>query len=190
MPQSINRICQVIALEPGASSLLRLVYRLDGEHFSADSEAGAYVWLEGYAGAEKRLNMIYWVGKGFPNPGGLYAGRGGIRHWDMTAAPQRWSAAIINVAKDHESADRQTPFSKLALGRLVVSLGVWTENVGTGNAIGIYFDDLSIDSAADATTTLSQIDGRRIAAKPKNEIWNKRIAHIDGEHVFVERGGR
>jgi 3',5'-cyclic AMP phosphodiesterase CpdA len=187
MPQSINRVCQAIALEPGRAPLLRLAYRLEGGHSSADDEAGAYVWLEGYAGAEKRLDIIYWVGKGFPNPEGLYAGRGGIRHWDMTAAPDQWHAAIINVAKDHDSGDAKTTFDQLGLDKLAVSLGVWTENVGIGNAIGIYLDDLSIDSAADATTTLSRIDGRRIVAKPKNEMWNKRIAHIDGEHIFVPR---
>jgi hypothetical protein len=187
MPQSINRVCQVTALEPGTAPLLRLAYRLEGKHFSADNEAGAYVWLEGYAGAEKRLNMIYWVGKGFPNPEGLYAGRGGIRHWDMTAEPERWNAAIINVAKDHECSNPKTTFDQVGLDTLAVSLGVWTENVGTGNAVGIYFDDLSVDSTADATTTLSQINGRRIVAKRTDEIWNKRIAHIDGEHVFVAR---
>jgi 3',5'-cyclic AMP phosphodiesterase CpdA len=190
MPQSINRVCQMIALERGELPLLRLTYRLEGEHFTPDNEAGAYVWLEGYAGTERRLNTIYWVGKAFPNPEGLYAGRGGIRHWDMTADPDRWHAAIVNVAKDHQSGGPRTSFKELGLDRLAVSLGVWTENVGTGHAVGIYFDDLSIDSAADATTTLSQVDGRRIVVKDENEIWNKRIAHIDGEHVFVERDRR
>jgi len=189
MPQSINRVCQALALEPGSDPLLRLAYRIDGRHFHPNEEAGAYVWLQGYSGSDEKLGMIYWIGMGFPNPIGLYAGRPPYAHWDITAAPDRWHEAAIHIAGDYNRRTKGPRFDRLNLDRLVVTLGVWTANVGDDRAIGVYFADLNID-LANASDAPSTVDGRPIKAKDKRQMWSKRMTHIDGEHVFVERNNK
>ena len=92
----------------------------------------------------------------------------------------------INVGRDHDRGAKGPRFEELKLDRLVITLGVWTENVGKDQSIGIYFDDVRIDSTRDATRP-SRVDEQAIEAKPPEEIWNKRLAHIDGEHVFMDR---
>jgi len=185
MPQSINRVCQALALKPGAAPLLRLAYRIDGRHFHPGKEAGAYVWLQGYSGSAEKLGMIYWIKMGFPNPIGLYAGRPPYAHWDITTTPDRWHEATVHIANDYNHRTKEPRFNELNLDRLVLTLGVWTENIGDDRAIGIYFADLNVDLAG-ASDSASNIDGRPIQTKDKREMWNKRMVHIDGEHVFVE----
>lgn len=169
--------------------MLHLAFRIDGRYFRPDDEAGAFVWVAGYHGGEERLGLIYWIGMGFPNPVGLYAGRPPYAHRDITAAPDRWHEATLHVAADHNGQTKRQRFDQLNLDRLVLTLGVWTENVGADRAIGVYFADLTIDLAG-ASETPSTIDGRPVRTKDRRQMWNKRIAHIDGEHVFVERDNR
>jgi len=66
----------------------------------------------------------------------------------------------------------------------VVTLGVWNENIGKRNEIGVYFDDFQIAFEPSDTVIESTVDGRPIAIKQKDEFGNKRIVHVDGEHTY------
>jgi len=186
MAQTINRICQAVALDENSAPRLRLAYRLDGRYFDPSKQAGAYTWLQGFDGSDIRLNMIYSAGMAFPNPLGGYGGGPSYVHWDITAAPDRWHELTIHVTDDHNRQTKGQPFDRLDLDKLVITLGVWTENMETDQSIGIHFANLRLDNRT-SPARRSHVDDRDIELKPKNQIWNKRLTHIDGEHVYVAR---
>ncbi|UCG55958.1 MAG: metallophosphoesterase [Phycisphaerales bacterium] len=184
LPQTINRISQAICIEQGKIPVLKAWYRLDGRDLIADRESGAYVAIRGYRGSRKRLNTAYWIGKGLRNPSGLYGPRSPYLHFDVTSSPEKWHKVIMNLKGDWDASDKKPKFDKLNLDRLVVTLGVWTDNIGTDNRTGIYFDDIEICFEPEGTDIQSSLDGRAIRQKPKYEMWGKRMVHINGEHAY------
>lgn len=187
MPQTINRLSQAVTLEKGISPVLHFAFRPDGRHFDPQRDCGSYVWLEGYRDSEALLHMVYWIGKAIGSPTGLYGRRPSYVHWDITATPDEWHDVQIDVAGDHDRGPEGPSFDELDLDRMVLTLGVWTENAGKDQAIGVYFDDIRLAPQTVATERTSRVDGHAIERKLPIEIWNKRITHIDGEHVLVER---
>ena len=183
MPQTINRLCQAIAIKPDTRPILKARYQLAAKQFHPSAEAGAYIWLEGFSGSSSRLNILYWIGKGFPNPVGLYGSRPDFLHFDITAPPEQWHEVVVNIAGDQDARGDET-FASLHLDRLVLTLGVWNENVGKGNEIGVYFDDLELAFDSRAADCSSSVDGKPIPIKPKTQMWNKRIVHVNGEHAY------
>jgi len=201
MPQTINRISQAIELPPDQAPVLTAWYYLGGRKYAADNNAGAYIWLQGHKGSTDILHLVYWVGKAISNPRGLYARWSPYVHLDITGPPDKWHEVVINPKRDHELAEKKRTFAGrrhgeaglcpdeagLKLDRLVVTLGTWTENIGNNQQIGIYFDDISVCFERENAKVRSTIDGEPIKRKEKAEIWNKRIVHVNGEHVFKER---
>ena len=72
----------------------------------------------------------------------------------------------------------------LNLDKLVLTLGVWNENTGKQNEIGVYFDDFQIAFEPSGTVIESSVDGEPVAIKRRDEFWNKRIVHVNGEHTY------
>jgi hypothetical protein len=187
MPQTINRISQAMELPPDQAPVLTAWYLLDGKKYAEDNDAGAYIWLQGHKGSTDILHLVYLVGKAISNPRGLYARWSPYVHLDITGPPDKWHEVAINAKRDYELANNEGKFNELQLDRLVVTLGTWTENIGNNQQIGIYFDDISICFEQENAKVRSTIDGEPIKRKEKAEIWNKRIVHVNGEHVFKER---
>lgn len=185
-PQNIERISQATTLTKGKTPVVKAWYKLDGRDSPADRDSGAYIWARGYSDASERLNMAYWIGKGFPNPRGLYGPRPACLHFDITSSPDRWHSVVLNLEGDWDTSDKKPKFDRLNLDRLIVTLGVWTENVGNGNRTGIYFDDIDINSEPTGAEILSTLDSKAISPKAKGQMWRKRIVHINGEHVYKD----
>jgi 3',5'-cyclic AMP phosphodiesterase CpdA len=190
MPQTINRISQAIELPPDKIPVLTAWYLLDGKKYGPENNAGAYIWLQGYKGSTDLLHLVYWAGKAIPNPRGLYARWSPYVHFDMTGPPDEWHEVVINPKRDYELANNEGKFNELQLDRLVVTLGTWTENIGNNQQIGLYFDDISVRFEPENAKVHSTIDDEPIRRKEKAEIWNKRIVHVSGEHVFKERSNQ
>jgi len=62
----------------------------------------------------------------------------------------------------------------------VVTLGVWNENTGKQNEIGVYFDHLLFAYRP----SWIDFNAQPPTIKQRSEFWNKRIVHVNGEHTY------
>ena len=185
LPQSINRLCQAVLVSDGRPLLLRLAYRIDPDHYDADAWSGAYLWIEGFESRLKRLNVIYSAGRTLFSPGGKESQSGRIAevHFDLPVLNRGWHHAVVNPVADFRRGAKLDPGRQINLDRLVFNLGVWTANTGDDQRIGIHFSGLALEGG-DAP---SRIQGRPAELKKNGHIFRKRIDHLAGEHVYVDR---
>lgn len=71
-------------------------------------------------------------------------------------------------------------FETLNLDGIVAAPGVWSENIGKQNGIGVYFDDLLFAYRP----SWIDLNAQRPTIKQRSEFWNKRIVHVNGEHTY------
>lgn len=188
MPQSINHISQAIRINriPGP---LHFEYRIDGDNTDPESRAGAYVWLEGYRGRHKLLNLAYWNGLAYTGLGGPYGTRDAVplRHFRLGGQEaNRWYRASVDFASDFENDGLH--FDSLQLDRLCVTLGLWQINDGGPQSYSIWFSGLSIGArgfdkdAGSYTLSVSY-------PCPDEMIWwmgkHEPFRHIAGEHRYI-----
>jgi hypothetical protein len=177
MPQTVNQICQAVRVQEGKSPLLNLRYRLEGVNYTPGDDSGACVMIEGYQGSCKRSLLVYWIGRAFFKPRGLWSSVRDYKHFDITSSPDEWHDVIIDVKRDFERTTTGVRWEDLKLGKLVITLGVWNvnqtlagENEHKKLRIAIYFDDLEILNVADNSDGQSTVDGIAIEVKNEAEI--------------------
>ncbi len=184
LPQTINHLCQAIALDE-RSGPIRVEYCLDAMATDRGSWAGGFIWLEGFNGSTKLLNMAYWVGKGTTVLADRFTDNKQVPfvHFQLPENPDEWQIAILNWEKDYEIKEEKPP--PQGLDRLVINLGTWHVNDGDSQPFGLYFDNLQLLSGVE---NLSNVDGKAIAAMPDEQMWwmNKYepFLHIAGEHRY------
>jgi 3',5'-cyclic AMP phosphodiesterase CpdA len=191
MPQTINHLCQAIEVPAGRQPVLHLSYRLDPAYFDPSGASAAFVWIEGYSKSHKYLNLVYAAGTMIADPGGVQsqAEQTGYRHLDLPGDRDGWNEGALNIWADGErTGEPDARLALLAIDRLVINLGVWTQNDEGKHAIAVFFDELRIEFA-DANTVLppSHIGSFAVDTKAPAAIWNKQNHHIAGEHQYVQR---
>jgi len=186
LPQTINRICQSVRLDGISNPSLSFKYRID-EISDLEGWCGAYVWLEGFSGSVKKLNLIYSSGVAYAGLGGNMSKSEFINniHLGLNETPGKWMDVSLNIAKDH-NANTDTSFDELQLDRLVINLGVWTINDGADYPYGIYLTDFSMDYDQ---LKKSLSGGKAITAKADAKIWwlgkYMPFTHIAGDHRYI-----
>ena len=190
LPQTINRICNVVSVEKNQHYLLELAAMLDGKNTTPNSFNAAYIWIEGYAKNYKRLNLVYSCGKMYFNIGGKHAESGTVKpiHFNLALSPDKWHNIAINIAKDHNANVPERPYEQLGIDRLVINLGTWTVNdsnfaKGEAQQVAAFFDKLSLNSVRD-NDQASLLDQTPIALKDGDDFWYGGIDHIAGEHIY------
>lgn len=185
LPQTINHLCQGISLDQQGGSL-RLEYCLDARATDPNSWAGGFIWLEGFNGSTKLLNMVYWVGKGTTMLSDKFTDNKEVPflHFQLPENTKEWQEAVLNWKKDYETKEKNQ--KSLGLDRLVINLGTWHVNDGESQPFGVYFDNLEIMSGDDEN--YSSVGGNAITPMPDNQMWwmNKYepFLHIAGEHRY------
>ncbi|MGB3587635.1 MAG: hypothetical protein WBA23_13895, partial [Tunicatimonas sp.] len=157
--------------------VLSLQYQLDSENSRPDEWAGAFIWVEGFERDLKKINQVYSIGKAYSN---LRDNHQGINppstrffKLPVTSEPNN---VQLDIAQNHEETQKSR-FSSLNLDRLVVNLGIWTANEKPNQRMGVYFTNLRLSERG---------DGNSIATMNSENIWQKGIDHIAGEHINVE----
>lgn len=188
LPQTLNRLCQVLALEPTSWPMLELRFRVDPGTFSLDVWAGAYIWIEGYGQSHKRFNLLYSLGRCHWDVGGKYSKsyQAGYDYCKVPIDPGRWQMLRLGIREDLLAAGKPVSEGLWDADRMVINLGVWTDNVDPRAEIGILWDSLSFLSAT-SRAQASTADGNPLSPVPEEEIWQKGIDHIAGEHVYIDR---
>ena len=177
MPQTVNQICQAVRVQKGKSPLLRLRYLLEGVNYTPGDDSGACVMIEGYQGSCKRSLLVYWIGRAFFKPRGLWSSVRDYKHFDITSSPDEWHNVSIDVKRDFERTTTGARWEDLNLDKLLITLGVWNvnqtlpgENEHKKIRIGIYFDDINVLHEAGKSDGESTVDGTAIELKNESEI--------------------
>lgn len=191
MPQTLYQVCQPLAVPAGKAPVITFSYKLDPQTFDPGCEAGAFVWVEGFQGSRKRLNMVYSAGMIIQDPGGKYSQAAQVwyQHYDLSESqPYTWKEVNLNILKDfEENLARPGKFFDANIDRLIITLGVWTANESEDQTTGVFFDDIAVNFAETPVTLVSNVNGEPLVPKPENRIWKKVNRHIAGEHQYIER---
>ncbi|MEM8967247.1 MAG: metallophosphoesterase, partial [Bacteroidota bacterium] len=177
LPQTINRICQAISINPDQRPALSFQHQVDNENSNSNEWVGAFIWIEGFEKDLKKLNQVYAIGKAYGN---LRDNHRGLtppttNYFSLPIISDAKSVQL-NIAQNYEE-NQGSNFLSLNLDRLVVNLGVWTANEKPSQRMGVYFTGFRLDENP-TNTALVEVN-------PQN-IWRKGIDHIAGEHVNVE----
>ncbi len=188
LPQTINRICQAIQLKSDCKPVIGFNYKID-EKSDLSGWCGAYVWIEGFNGSFKMLNLVYSTGIAFSGIGGKF-NRSEFNkniHLGLSDEPGKWHNVSLNLARDHE-ANHEKSYNNLALDKLVINLGVWTINDGGDFPYEIYFTDFNLNYKQNSASS-STVNGLNIIQKPDDKIWwlGKYLpfTHVAGEHRYI-----
>jgi hypothetical protein len=187
MPQSINRVSQVISAPAGNDPVIRLKYMIEKEHFNTDSWNGAFLWIEGYESSHLMLSHVYAVGKALATITGSYARSGHTVFFDMTSPEEGWNDVLIRIKNDISENNAGLPGNLNRIEKYIVSLGTWTVNDGFNQEAGVYFTGISFSPASPADGKESRTGNKKITLKNKEDIFDSRIRHIAGEHQFASQ---
>ena len=188
LPQTINRVCQAVQLKSDGFPAINFSYKIDKKS-DMEGWCGAYLWIEGFKGSFKMLNLIYSTGIAYSGIGGKFHQSEFTKnmHLGLADEPDKWHKVSLNPAKDHE-ANSEKKYGELALDRLVINLGVWTVNDGGNFPYGIYFTDFNLNYLQNSGQS-SMVNGQKIVLKPENKIWwlgkYFPFKHIAGEHRYI-----
>lgn len=186
LPQTINRVCQVVKLKDGTWPILDFQYKIN-EKTDLEGWCGAYVWIEGFAGAFKKLNLIYSSGIAYSNLGESFSKSEFTKnvHLGLSDIPGKWHDVSLNIPHDFNTS-YDTSFKDLDLERLAISLGVWTINDAADYPYGIYFTGFNLRNGSDG---FSSVDGAEILPKPEKKIWwlgkYFPFRHTAGDHRYI-----
>lgn len=186
LPQSINRICQVVRQPRGMFPLIRLGFLIDPDHHIPGNKAGSLIWLEGFENGLKRLNVVYSVNYVHWHLGG---DQSQLRttlpvHLDISGSPGAWHDLFLNPAGDFL---RFTEDEEVQLDRIdtfAINFGVWTINEGHKNAAAAGFRevDLNFVNMPDPASAISTMNESPIPRKEQKYLWWHGVKHYAGEH--------
>lgn len=189
LPQTINRICQVIDLKKGNFPALSIRFKIDKEHYNPDFLSGAFFWIEGFQKSFKKLNLCYSVGRMYMNIGSNFSRDKSIfpTHLNVPYGGKNWDELNINPALDHERNKDHIPFSELNIDKLAINLGVWTINDGYVQECGIYVDDIKFEYMGEKNQFQSNVNNDLIQLKDRKQLWASGIDHVAGEHQYASQ---
>jgi len=188
LPQTINRICQAIKITNRSLPFLKFNYKIDSKT-DLEGWCGAYVWIEGFKGSYKLLNLIYSSGKAYAGLGGNYNRSEFAKniHLALEDSPDKWHEVMLNLAEDHNT-NTDLKFAELNLDRLVVNLGVWTINDAQDFPYAIYFNDMRLHFSENKNLS-STVDEKQILSKPEDKVWwlgkYFPFKHTAGDHQYI-----
>ena len=183
LPQTINRISQVVQVQPGQSPSLHFRYKLDKANCDLNGYCGGYVWIEGYEKSYRQFNLLYCAGTAFASPIAKWTDKiHDVHHFELPDLFD-WSEATLNIQQDLES-NEDRKFADLNIDRLVITIGVWTLNEGTDQPFGWCLTDFKV---GDEKSPLA-INGKPVQEKPADKIWwrgkHMPFIHLAGEHRY------
>ena len=186
LPQDINRVHQAVKLNH-SRPVLDLAYMLDGENCDFDGFCGAYIWVEGFKGSVKLVNLIYAANQIWVNMGGRFSLQREVTPSFMTLneKPDEWHRCKLYLADDYDKYnDHGKKFADHGIDRLIINLGLWNINDGNEQPFAIYFDEISIGQGNGE----SMAGDYKIEAKPVESRWWRGKTtpnmHIAGEHRY------
>ncbi len=188
LPQDINRVSQAVNLERGRDPFISLRYRIDETITDPEGYCGGFIWVEGFSGSSKVLNLMFSAGKVWVNIGRNY---GQVREFPyiqrgLPAEPGTWYRSVLNIGEEYNRAGWGRTFGELEADRLVVNMGVWNINDGEEQPFGIYFTDLELAYDLDQP---SSAGGMLVGPKAKeDEWWRNKLwpsVNISGEHRYI-----
>ncbi|MFW5820697.1 MAG: metallophosphoesterase family protein [Bacteroidota bacterium] len=185
LPQDLNRVAQIINVDPGKQILLSMDYIPEDGIFDMKNRSSFYIWLEGYEKSTKRLNIVYAPGYHFFPIERNYSQHKLVdpMRMELPANPGKWHKLLINPWKDFRETTEMKNYFLDNIDRFIINLGVWTINDGYQQRTGVYFSDLGLQPVPSADNTQSKADG--VILKPKDNrfmIWGG-ADHIAGEHI-------
>lgn len=189
MPQTINRICQVIQITKNQYPVIELTYKVDPAHYNSEFWSGAFIWIEGFKNSLKRLNLCYSLGKMYGNIGGRFSQIRNIypMHFDLPVISRDWANATLNLAADHNKNKDLIPYDELDLNKIAINLGTWTINDGYVHEFGIYINEISMNTIGAIFNKSSNVNGSALNNKNEKDIYYFRNDHVAGEHQFASQ---
>jgi hypothetical protein len=189
MPQTINRICQVLETGKGQYPVIELVYKVDPAHYNPGFRSGAFIWIEGFKNSLKRLNLCYSLSKMYGNIGGRFSQIGNIypAHFDLPVITKDWAKAILNIAADHNRNEDHMPYNELGLNKIAINLGTWSINDGYLHEFGIYINEIVMNTTITDLNKPSNVNGSTLNNKMDKDIYYFRNDHVAGEHQFASQ---
>jgi 3',5'-cyclic AMP phosphodiesterase CpdA len=187
MPQTINRLCQVIKVKNGKYPLVNLVLKPDANHYNPAYLSSAFIWIEGFKNSFKRLNVCYSPGKMIGNIGGRFSQISNIypTHIHLPLDIDKWNQLSLHLSKDHDKNPEHIRFDHLDLDKLVINLGTWTINDGHIQECGIYVDQVNVKWHNTPEMDNSHVNGNLLSLKNRNDIYHFRNNHTAGEHKYA-----
>lgn len=184
LPQTLNRIGQIISLEKGKSPLIQLKIK-PGKHFDPESRNGIYIWLEGYEKSIKKVNITYSAGYHFWHLERNYSQHNNVppARMELPCEKEKWYNLELNPWEDFSKTENLETEKLRNIDRLILNLGVWTINDGHNQAVDVWFSDIRLMLMDSLTERKSKISGRDIHKKEdKYMVWGG-TKHIAGEHI-------
>jgi hypothetical protein len=163
LPQDINQVYQAISVEKGKRPTIDFQYLVDGKNTRLPLWNGAFVWIEGYSGSIKTLEMVYSINK-------IYASMQGKAnfvdiHIELPESPDKWHKASLDIANDFDTYAKGYRFDESGVDRLVVNLGTWNINDGNPQPVGVFFTGFKLGYSQ----TGSNVDGIALVEKPRGK---------------------
>ncbi len=189
LPQSINRVCQVLKQTPGTFPLVELFFRIDPDAYLPENHAGAFIWMEGFEKGLKRLNVVYSNDYIHWHLGGDQSQLRTVLpvHIDLKAEPGKWKKLVLNPFLDFlRYTEAQTTFLERT-DSFSINLGVWTLNEGFRKEAGAFFTDISVEfrESSGIETFQSNIEGSALEKKEQKYLWWYGVKHPAGEHQSI-----
>ncbi|WP_319592477.1 metallophosphoesterase [uncultured Draconibacterium sp.] len=191
LPQGLNRAFQAVKLNSGKPPSLNFEYQLDGENCDFSGFNGLYVWLEGFSGSLKHVNLFYCANKAWVNIGNTYGGGKGSKpqFFALNNSVDVWHKVQIDIKKDYERSRNNQLFDTLNLDRLVLSAGIWNVNTGRTQPFAAYLRGFDLQYN---TNSGSKINDQEIAIFPEKDKWwrgkNMPSGNVAGEHHYFIEG--
>jgi 3',5'-cyclic AMP phosphodiesterase CpdA len=187
LPQTLNRITQVVRAPSERAPTIRFAFMIDGSHYFPGSWNGGFLWLEGYNGPRLVLSQVYVIGKGTYSLGGSYGRNVKSTFYDITDVPDTWHDALINVADDYRRSGQNGSLLTLDIDKYAVNLGTWTINDGFNQEIGVFIDEVHLDFNFIDHAGASRLDDKPIGMLDAGNIFAARIYHEAGEHKYASQ---
>lgn len=185
LPQTLNRVAQVIDIRPKNEALLKLNYMPEKDIFNIENRSSFYIWLEGYEKSTKRMNIVYAPGYHFFSIERNYSQHKLVdpMRMELPAEPGKWHKLVMNPWKDFRETTEMKNFFLDNIDRFIVNIGVWTINDGYQQRTGVYFSDVDLEITSSGDNTPSKVDDIEILPKDNSYmIWGG-AEHVAGEHI-------
>jgi hypothetical protein len=189
LPQSINRICQVIKVQPGKAPLIELDWKIDPEFHIPDNHAGCYIWLEGFEKGLKRLNVVYSNNYVHWHLGGNQSQLRTVLpvHMEISAGPGKWNSLELNPVKDLKDHSEADQLLMEQMDTFAINFGVWTLNEGYRKEAAAGFTNINVRFAdiSDTGSPASNMNGKMLQKKDQKYLWWHGVKHSAGEHKSI-----
>lgn len=185
LAQTLNRVAQVIDVDPGKQLNLSLEYLAEEGNFNPENRSSFYIWIEGYEKSTKRLNMTYSPGYHYFPLERNYSQHSLVdpMRMELPATPGKWYKLFINSWKDFRETTELEKVFLDKIDRFIVNLGVWTINDGYQQKTGVYFANVKLENSDHGNNTPSTSNGKALAKKDNRfMVWGG-ADHVAGEHI-------